>query len=173
MNRGDTDVERGWIVTFGLMVASFGAFVIYANLSLMDLSESLDAADEANAQCRSSVADLGKKLRQAVSDRDFAIARADDAERLMREAAARSTDEAFKRLRAQDATDALRIETAKLRESIAALKAAAILSIGTVKAEKPATVRPRARKRPATARPKAKARTEAPHDWFNWAAPVP
>lgn len=155
----------GLVLTF----AVFAAFVIYANWALADLSADLDAADVANAQCKTDVADLGKKLRRAMSERDFAIRRADDAERLMRSAHVKSTDEAFRRLRAQDSVNALRNETAKLRASIAALKAAAIEtgSIGKVKPERPAAA-PRKPKKRTSAK-----KVEGPHEWFLWTVPRP
>lgn len=157
------------IIGMGITSAAFAAFVIYANVALVNLFDDLDAADAANAKCETSVVDLGRKLRRAVSERDFAVRRADDAERMMWAAAAKSTDEAFKRLQAQDSAKAMQTERDRLRASLAGLRAAAIEtgSIGKVEPEKPATVPQKRRKRQAVRK------AEDPHDWLLRMMPRP
>lgn len=168
--RGNVSMSRS--ATIGSIVGfvAFTGFVIYANAALTRLSSDLDGAETGLQKCTVEVDGLAEKLRRAVADRDFAIRRADDAQRLMRSAAAEATDLSFKRLREQDTSKALRAETDRLKASIAELRAAAIEtgSIGKPKAEKAVSAPPWPRKR----RPPPKV-DGGPHEWFTWAAPKP
>jgi hypothetical protein len=151
------------------LFAGFSAFVVYANVTLTSLNDGLDVTEKERDACRDEKAQAERKLRHASTDRNLALARAEDAERLMRSSTTQATSEAFARLRAEDARKALTTETERLRASIAELKAAAIEtgSIGKV----PAAAAPPPAKRKSPAR-KLTARDDV-HEWFNWATPKP
>jgi hypothetical protein len=155
----------GAVVAF----AAFACVVGYANLSLMRLNHDLDLTEGERDNCIDEKTEAERNLRHALRDRDLALMRAEDAERLMRSSTAQTAQEAFARLRAEDARKALATETARLKASIAALKAAAIEtgSIGKV----PAAAAPAPVKRKSPAR-NLTARDDV-HEWFNWATPKP
>lgn len=142
----------------------------YAALALVQALHGMATAAEAIAQCRTEVTGTEKRLRRMTRDRDLAVWKAEEAERLMRNAAGNATDEAFKRLRVQDHISALRAETEQLRFQIAAQQQNSITT-GAIEKPDPAPVK----RRPQRQKPRHQiaSRQEQPHDWFKWAEPRP
>ena len=153
--RNAAGIALGFAVFFGIAAV--------ANVSVMGLVQDLDDADEIIGQCRAEVADLGRQVRRAVAARDLARSRERDAYRLMKVSHAQATQEAFARMRSDDSTAALRIETEKLKQSIAALKAIAIETGSVDTRVEPKRNRVKRKKKPAAKRQRAKV-----HEWWPW-----
>lgn len=161
-------MENGGIIGVGTGFAAFFGFVVYANVVLSNREIDLDASDEALAQCHAELAEVEKKTKRATADRDTALAKLAEAERLMRSSHVQATQEAFSRLRAEDEAKYLREETERLRASLSMLKAAAIetASIGKIEPRRQSA---HVRYRPRTVQPDS----SGPHEWFRWATPRP
>ncbi|WP_139247703.1 hypothetical protein [Hyphomicrobium sp. CS1GBMeth3] len=129
------------------------------------LSEDLDAADDKLETCRADLAGAQHRIRYVEQVKAGLLRRAEAAEELVRRYSADVLKQHSARAREAASAKALSVETAKLRASIVALKAAAIEtgSIGKISPEKPA------RKRLKRRKPAVKS---DPHEWL-WRAVGP
>lgn len=155
----------GTFLTLGL-----GAAVLLAagTITVEQLSEDLDAADDKIRQCKTDLAHARARVRYVEQVQADLTRRTEAAEEIAKRNGIQAADQYTARTREAASAKALMAETERLRASIAALKAAAIEtgSIGKVPPQKPARKRPKRR----TAIPRAHVRD--PHDWF-WKAMQP
>jgi hypothetical protein len=133
------------------------AFLVLAAMAVSGsmLSADIEAADERILSCEVEAADLGKKLRRALSDSALAWQKEKQAARSMRAMAGMKIEESFARLRAEGALRALRDEVAKLQ----AMTSASPIETGSIEPKPPKTMRVRKKKR-------AKRPPPCPHPWW-------
>lgn len=148
-------------IGIGLASALGFAFLVFTHATFSSLSKDLDDADELLGRCTVELDGARHDLRLAQRERDFAIARASAAAKLVSKTSGESTDRAFRLLRAHDTIAALRDETEKLKQSIAALKAVAIETGSVETRVEPVRKRVKRKRKPA---PKPK----PVHPWVWW-----
>lgn len=139
----------GFLALFGLAV--------FANGTFAELESEIAQQDRILAACVLDLNTTSKQLKDAVRERDFALAQAASKQRLVESTAGESADKSFQILRHRDTIAALHAELAALRESRAKLEAIA----AETKAE-PKRYRVKRKKKPAARNPqRAKV-----HEWF-------